>query len=109
MTLIYAVSCDRAWDGGKLPCRAVFHHRPGAVMGLRGVITPASLGVMTQSRSIRVRIPITVTVDIDAWSDAYGCESTAAEVRKDVRDYFDSLVAQSPAVVDANLIVRVGA
>lgn len=39
---------------------------------------------------IRVRIPaITVDVDAEAWDREYGCGARGAEIREDVRNYFD--------------------
>lgn len=71
---------------------------------LPGVMTPASLGVMTPKR-MKVRLVVTVEVDPGDWMDVYGCERD--EVREDVRSYFTDQIGQASAVEDAGLTVRV--
>lgn len=43
--------------------------------------------------TLKVRIPITVEIDIEAWSDEYGCNSTA-EVRADIKAHITDMVGQ---------------
>jgi hypothetical protein len=62
---------------------------------------------MTPTKRIKVRMTVTVEVDIDDWSDVFGCDDTAAEVRADVRSYFADQIGQLAAVEDAGLTVRV--
>lgn len=72
---------------------------------LRGVITPAMVGVMTPGRKIKVRMTVTVEVDAAEWAETYGCELD--EVRGDVKSYFTNQIVASTASEEADYTVRV--
>jgi hypothetical protein len=61
--------------------------------GLRGVITPASLGVMTQNkRTVRIHVDTSVEIDVQAWLDNYGDDLT--ENPADARDYIENVIRE---------------
>jgi hypothetical protein len=61
---------------------------------LRGVMTPASLGVMTNTtkRTVRIHVDTSVEIDVQAWLDNYGDDLT--ENPADARDYIENVIRE---------------
>lgn len=71
--------------------------------GLRKLARGMDAYEASKRKKVTVKIALTVEVDAQAWAEEFGTGISAAEIRQDVKTYFDSNVWDGVYVINSGL------